>query len=350
MQGKLKVTFSNAKELTLDDHIHDIQLIWNRLDSERPIYDTWLHTVNHASKLGEQVRRGRFNKLLDELGDTVMWFLTFVGKLQQPTDTRRVRIDEERLLYVPQSLSDIVWSKYPNLCPVCFFYYYESDRKDELWGKKCQCLLHPREVETRNELLSPNERDELNQKKLEKVEALSDYATQAQKRCEQISKVSDLQDMFERIYQVNIDSWSLESITFHLLEEIGEVSDAIVRVYTYARKKKPGYAPSELVPTRIRNLASELADIVSWIFAVCLKLKYLYAAYEEWAQAASKEPLMPEYAPIAPRMNFWEIVWRRYGLRDGKSLWCPACRNVICQCEVDFATSANKQKEMGLLT
>ena len=135
MSGKHRVNRSNAKELTLDDYIHDIHLVWNTLDRQRSIYDTWLHTVHHVSKLGEQVRRGRFDKLLDELADTIMWFLTFVGRLQEPPKTRIIRIEEERLFYTPMSLTDTIWSKYPNICPVCFFRHYKSAKEDELWEK-----------------------------------------------------------------------------------------------------------------------------------------------------------------------------------------------------------------------
>ena len=341
MSGEHKVNLGNAKELTLDDYIHDIQLVWNRLDRERSIYDTWLHTVHHVSKLGEQVRRGRFDKLLDELADTIMWFLTFVGRLQQPAETRVIRIEEERLFYTSMSLTDIIWNKYPNICPVCFFRYYESANEDELWGKKCDCLLYAREVETRNELLSASDED-----KLEKVEALSNHAIQNKHR--QLAKLGDLQNMFEKIYQANIDSSPLDFIAFHLLEEVGEVSNALIRLYTYTESSTS--QPSELYLQRVGNLESELADVISWIFAVCLKVKYLCQAYDELAGTAPKPPVIPSLPSLSQGVNFWEILWRRYGLLDGKSLWCPVCRNVICKCEVDFATSREKQQEMGLLS
>lgn len=345
MSGKHRVNLNNAKELTIDDYIHDIHLVWNKLDQERSIYDTWLHTVHHVSKLGEQVRRGRFDKLLDELADTIMWFLTFVGKLQQSSETRIIRIEEERLFYTPMSLTDIIWSKYPNICPVCFFRHYNSAKEDELWGKKCDCLLYAREVETRNELLSASDEDKLKGEKLEKVESLNNYATQNKHR--QLAKLGDLQNMFEQIYQANIDSSPLDFIAFHLLEEVGEVSNALIRLYTYTGSSTS--PPSKIYPQRVANLESELADVISWIFAVCLKVKYQCQAYDELAGTAPKSPVVPPLPSLSLGVNFWEILWRRYGLLDGKSLWCPICRNTICACPVVFATEQQKQQDMGLL-
>ena len=344
MRDKLKVSLNRAKDATLDDYIDDIQIVWNRLDSERSIYDAWLHAVNHAARFGEAVRRGHYRKLLDELADTIMWFLTFVGKLQQSPESRVIRIEEERLFYTSTSLTDIIWNKYPNICPVCFFRYYKSAKENELWGKKCDCLLYAREVETRNELLSASDEDTLKEEKLEKVEALSNYATQNKHR--QPANIGHLQNMFEQIYQANIDTSSLESVAFHLLEEVGEVSDALIRVYTY--KKDSNLPPSEEYPQRIANLESELADVVSWIFAVCLKVKYLCHAYDELVKAAYLQPVVPSPGAISPGINFWEILFRRYGLPDGKSLWCPICRNKICECQVVFASEQEKQQAMGL--
>ncbi|MBA7633754.1 hypothetical protein ES703_41325 [subsurface metagenome] len=341
MSNKLKVSLINAKELTLDDYIHDIRIVWNRLDSERSIYDTWLHTVNHASKLGEEVRRGRFDKVLNELADITMWFLTFVGRLQESPKSRIIRIEEERLLYTPLSLTDIVWSKYPNICPVCFFRHYERSGENELWGRKCDCLLNLRQVETRNELLSTNEKD-----KLKKVAALSEYAANTKNKHEKLSKVEDIQSMFERIFEANIDNLSLESLTFHLLEEIGEVSDALIRVYTYKKDSTPPAA--KLYPQRIANLENELADVVSWIFAICLKVKYLYEAYDELAQLPYRQAMAPTPSRLSGSINFWEILWRRYGHPNAKSLWCPVCGVRICECPVTFATDTEKQQAMGL--
>ena len=182
--------------------------------------------------------------------------------------------------------------------------------------------------------------------KLEKVEALSEYAIQNKHR--QLTKVGDLENMFEQIYQANIDGFSLDSIAFHLLEEIGEVSNALIRVYTY--NQSSALSPSELYPQKVANLESELADVISWIFALCLKVKYQCQAYDELAGTAPRPPVTASPSPVSAGVNFWEILWRRYGLLDGKSLWCPICRSIICRCPVVFATEQQEQEAMGLLS
>ena len=151
MADKLLVKLEEAPNATLDDLVHDSRIVWAAKDTERTIYDTLLHMVHHASKLGEQVRRGEYQAILDELGNTVMWFLTFVGKLQQPIEERQKERWEEHLFYTPLRLTDIVWNKYPYTCHACYLRLFKERRQTEAWKRPCDCLLKPNIVELRTD-------------------------------------------------------------------------------------------------------------------------------------------------------------------------------------------------------
>ncbi len=141
MTNELSIGLAQASNATLDGLVHEIGIVWAKKHSQRTIYDSLLHTVNHVSKLGEQVRRGEYQGVINELGNTVMWFLTFVGKLQQPVEQRLKTGREELVFYTPITLTDIVWNKYPYTCPACFQRLTKENKQGDAWKRRCDCLL-----------------------------------------------------------------------------------------------------------------------------------------------------------------------------------------------------------------
>ena len=327
MPDEFRISLDTAANVTLDDWIHDIRIVWTRPDAKRSVYDALLHTVNHASKLGEQVRRGEFSNVLNEVGDTVMWFLTFVGKLQQQVRNRPKNSREERLFHVPLQLTEIGWNKYPYVCHACFSRLYKEGRQNESWKRKCDCLLTPRLVESRSD-----------EEKSKTATALQEFA--AQHIADRVSKLHEWEAMFDFIYEANYENLSLESIAFHLLEEVGEVSDALLRLYTYNLKKTP--KPEAVYLERLRNLQGEIADVISWIFAVCLKIKRMYEIYDKLPKQVRREPFGRTFPEISRQISLPNVLWHRYGHPDNKSLYCPTCGNRICNCKLQFARSSRK--------
>jgi len=321
MVNQRKVKLSEAQNATLDDLIQDIRIVWARKDAQRTVYDTLLHTVNHASKLGEQVRRGEYKGVLDELGDTVMWFLTLVGKLQQPVEHRSPTNRETFLFYTPLALTEIVWNKYPCVCPACFLRLSKENRIGEAWNRKCDCLLSLSIVEERTE-----------EEKAETEKALRDFAEEH--KDDKVERLADLEEMFASLYVANYENLSLESIAFHLLEEVGEVFDALIRLYSYDISKTPD--PAQIFESRRAHLESEIADVVSWIFAVSIKVKLLFQVYEKLPRKVGLEPFETASTRRAPQINFANILWNRYGDRNTGFLYCPTCGKGECDCKLKF--------------
>lgn len=321
MVDQRKVKLITAPDATLDDLIQDIHIVWVKKDSQRTIYDTLLHTVNHASKLGEQVRRGEYKGVLDELGDTVMWFLTLVGKLQQPVEQRSKTNREAILFYTPRTLTDIVWNKYPYVCPACFLRLSRENTSVDPWKRPCDCLLNPRLAEERTE-----------EEKAETEMALRDFAENHKDN--KVEKLAGLEEMFASLFVANYENLPLESIAFHLLEEVGEVSDALIRMYTYNTNRTPD--PGQIFESRRAHLESEIADVVSWIFAVSIKVKLLFKIYDKLPSKVGLEPFETTSTPRAQQINLANILWNRYGDRNTGFLYCPSCGRDECDCKLKF--------------
>jgi NTP pyrophosphatase (non-canonical NTP hydrolase) len=321
MVDKRKVKLSEASNATLDDLIHDIRIVWAEKDTQRTIYDTLLHTVNHASKLGEQVRRGEYKGVIDELGDTVMWFLTLVGKLQQPIKERSKTNPETFLFYTTLALTDIVWNKYPYVCPACFHRLSKENRKEKAWQRPCDCLLYSSIVEGRTD-----------EEKAGTEKALLNFAEEHKNK--KVERLADLEEMFASLYVANYENLSLESIAFHLLEEVGEVSDALIRLYSYNINKTPD--PAQIYDIRRVHLESEIADVVSWIFAVSIKVKLLFQVYGKLVTKSGLVPFETTPTPLAEQINFANILWSRYGDKNTGLLYCPTCSQAQCKCELRF--------------
>lgn len=321
MADQLLVKYEEAQNATLDDLVHDIRIVWATKDAERTIYDALLHAVHHASKLGEQVRRGEYQAVLDELGHTVMWFLTFVGKLQQPIGERQKERWEEHLFYTPLPLTDIVWNKYPYTCHACYLRLSKEERQEEAFKRQCDCLLKPNIVELRTE-----------KEKSAAEQSLRKLAEDH--NSEKVKSLSGLEEMFAYLFESNYDNLSLQSVAFHLLEEIGEISDALLRLYSYDLDKTPD--PVEHCLQRRRSLEGEIADAVSWIFAVSIRVKRLYEIYDKLPDRLGHGPLPLSPPPRASMINFVNILWNQYGDKNTGFLYCPTCGKSRCGCKLRF--------------
>ena len=181
-----------------------------------------------------------------------MSFVANCGTKQEPL---------EQMLRVSSALSDIVWNKYPGCCPVC--------EKDE-----CICIVRLAEVEER----SQREALKVKHARQRRI-ALRANRTRRKKPRNMIA----LEEMFFRIFRRNIFAFPIEAIGFHLMEEIGEVSIGVTRVYTYVDQR-----PSRMEwLKRIRELEAEIADVLSWLFSLSSKLRETFRMFDRYAAARS---------------------------------------------------------------
>ena len=100
--------------LSVDDYVEIVKEVWRRIHPRRTVLDYVLHVLDHASKLGEAIRRDDADLILKEIAETTNWLFGFVGKLNDQKNGWESRLN------IPTKLSEMIWTKYPSLCPHCF--------------------------------------------------------------------------------------------------------------------------------------------------------------------------------------------------------------------------------------
>ena len=311
----MSTTSQTIGQLQLDGLVQGVHGIYSTKDAKRSLWDVWMHTNHHAAAVGEEVRKGSAGQLLVELADCAMWLFTMVKKLQGPIGIPKPPNDsqQESLIRIANSYSEILWNKFPGVCPFCYWRRTEGDRKKEQqygFRRPCDCLSH-----------DAARRDE-SQKR---AHASCLRAFSQENAADRPAGVDDWQEMFRTIFAANLRHLTLSDIAFHLLEEMGEASDAMIRMYTY---KDTNFVPGEPLWRQIR-LEEELADVSSWVFALVEKLdsaQHRAAERIEWLRHTEKS--------LGERMLLSQVIWQRYGSDDLRTFACWKCKKPSCSCEI----------------
>ena len=313
----MRITRNTIGTLPLDDFVAAVAGIYAEKDINRSVWDVWLHTVHHAASIGEEARKykpGR--KLYIEIADFSMWLFTFVGKIRGPVGLQVGHQSQtESAIRTEVAFSDLIWNKYPRICPVCFGRRLDQgvSLSDIQLTDACDCFLHS--VEDRD---PKRTRSHIDQLRL--------YAEERRHQGDMPPSVDEWQKMFAEIFQANLRHLNLTSIAFHLLEEVGEVSDAMVRMYTYV---KPEFQPGE--PTWHQySLENEIADVCSWLFTLVNHLQLIPDIIKEYEIFLhGREVTQKEEVKLS------SIIWGRYGNDQLEKLYCPHCKAPEkCACQI----------------
>ncbi len=150
--------------------------------------------------------------------------------------------------------------------------------------------------------------------------------------------VDQWQDMFSRIFAAKLHHLSLINIAFHLLEEMGKVSDAIVRMYTYSEKNFVLGEPS----WRQIWLEDALADVLSWLFMMVEKIDIIRRT------ANKSDRWLFEIGFSCNHITLSKIIWERYGSDDLKDFICPHTqdRQRICVCPLIIVSADRSVKDV----
>jgi NTP pyrophosphatase (non-canonical NTP hydrolase) len=326
-----------AGHASLNQYAEKIREIWGDQDTNRSMHDIWLHVIRHASGIAEEVRRDRPVEILEQLSHFVLWALTFVRRAYGPLGVKQQgeRAPEESLFRVRYQLSDIVWNKYPRCCPVCV-----DLTQSAFSTRSCRCPLDLREtIEERYKAITEEEQKAKKKKKRQRIDQLRRYARAHVKR--RPKSADGFQRMFEDIFRANIEQESLASIAFHLLEEVGEVGDALLELYTF-HKLKPDGITGEEFRWRQTELEDEVADIFSWVFALIIKLD---------RDRVNVRTFLTKFRPLGQLelldrpIRLSEILWWTYGSNERETLWCKHCKDkggVPCKCDITFLSTSEK--------
>ena len=292
---------------SLDEFVDVVASIYSPHDRYRSIWDVWCHTLHHAAGVAEQIRREiNDERLYREIADFSLWLFTAVlklkGKFGQSKDTSEAPL--ESLVRIQNTCSELLWHRYPKLCPHCSGRKIATGNADDAsLGAvgPCECL--PRQPKIGDE--------EARRKRLTAVRNHSEKISG-----EKPASIDEWQKMFGTIFAKSLTVLSLPDIALHLMEELGETSDAMIRMYSY---KETNFRLGE--PNwRQLNLEAQLADVFSWLFALVEKLEQERGDREEQRSTES--------------IRLSKIIWDHYGSDDLHTFYCATCKNTLCTCSI----------------
>jgi hypothetical protein len=319
-------TRDSIGEVQLDALVDAISGIYSRLDECRTLWDVWSHALHHAAAIAEEIRKFPFSnegdlKLRQEIADFALWLFTMLGKVrgglgvpaagQQPQDW---------LVRVSVGPSRMMWNRYPGICPWCYCATHsQSDDPNFASDEPIQCCRC-------DELRMHRGRKDKEEIRARVLRVRSLAAT-IPERCP--LSIDGWQDLVGSIYRGRLSQLSLAEVMLHLFEEMGEVSDGLIRMYTYSPKHP---IESEILLNQMR-LEGEFADVISWLFGTLERLSML--------DQESRQKNQLENPQAVPNREFElsQILWAQYGSDEKRGLQCRVCKQLVCTCPVQFLQS-----------
>lgn len=320
--------------LSIDSYVENVESVWADIHPRRTVFDCALHVLDHASRLGEAVRKDDASDVLKETAQTTNWLFGFVGRLNASPKV----FDWETVFDIPTSFSRMIWDKFPRLCPHCFERKFMVSNGSEagrdiaadIHGKCMYCLVQYPAVERRSELETEEDREEYKSRKRAAEKLRREVAAgTVSNRPRTLKK---MEEMFHELYRSNVAVLTIESIGFHLLEEAGEMARAVIDLYTPTNDNDDSLIQRQL------DLCDETAEVFAWICSLTLKVQEQARSFDKY-----REKLVVDVVPGAGRgrrladlASLEQILWIEYKEKDGDRYRCPYCRRVPCECRVTF--------------
>lgn len=293
------ITSQNYRAVSIDDWQFEMSYLYQIKNSKRDPIRMWLRAVSDASNVGEAVRKDEFREAMEKLSHTFAWIFTTTDKLYttrfdgQPALTD---VDGAPL----QSIADILFAKYPGICPYC--------GKAEI----CHCPVLRKTI--------------AKETKAERRNRLRDIRKGAIVQGILPRSLAEIAYMFDRIYGEAHYEVGLDIIAFHFLEEVGEVAWCLTSLYDGTKNT----ADSAPLTTQ---LAEEIADTIAWGFAVTNKLASLSSqnlVLEALRSPSAPGPQIPDSQLNYNLLPDW--LWYTYTGPGRDELRCPKCMERPCQC------------------
>jgi NTP pyrophosphatase (non-canonical NTP hydrolase) len=318
--------------MQLDELVVKIAEIYSANDRNRSLWDVWCHALHHAAAIAERLRKkSPTARVFEEIADFSLWLFTAVNKLAGQLGQLKEQNETppETLIRIQGGCSDLLWHRYPNMCPLCYVRRTKGsgNRRDlqELL-RPCDCPLSGAD--------EPQNKDE----KRAAAGALRQLSEDT--RSAKPKSIDEWQQMFGTVFRSNLSRISLTEVMLHLMEELGEASDAMVRMYSYSRENFVKGEPRQ----RQLRLESQIADVFSWLFALVETMNLLRVEIAGGHRCRSESD-----AVVREDIRLSEIIWRRYGSDELQSFYCPFCKQAACSCPLIFVPATRSIDELKAL-
>jgi NTP pyrophosphatase (non-canonical NTP hydrolase) len=323
----------NPGEASIEEYAEVIGSIWPQ-DLDRPIWLSWIHVLSHATIACEEVRKNRWHRVAKELAEVVVWWLTFTRQVTRPP--KKMSEPDRLVPFIGSTASDIVWYKFPRLCPVCLGRWLADHCTNETSdpaalisskmreinaffkeNPQCTCLAAKKSVEERDEAFKSFIK-----------QCVRAYARKVRQKSKPAS-MKDMAEMIKGTFANCIEVLSVEEIAFHLLEEVGEVSKSLANLYMQDTQDLSEAFLKER-QDKVIDFAEELADVFSWAVSLLAKIHRFLECAAEFASEYKTVEGTPELVRgnLDRTRNIVDLIWTIYG--KGSVLVCEQCREFPC--------------------
>ncbi len=198
--------------------------------------EVFLFLSESGGIIAENVRRNRYHEVLSNLGFCLYSLINMYNRIVYHPKFEEVFAPGEFF-----GLDQFIFERFPRRCPYC-------------GGDHCICAIK----------FSDSENRTLEEKRAmkEEVNKMLQIARVTEKPPE---RLDDFKALFKGIYGQGHQYMTIDNICFHLLEEIGELAQALRNLIN---------GPPDSFRELRDEFMSEIADIISWIFALWRKIEH----------------------------------------------------------------------------
>jgi NTP pyrophosphatase (non-canonical NTP hydrolase) len=295
-----ETTYDDASLIGWQEHF---DYIYHDINNRRHSLGLWGRVIENMSNMSMLIRTGEFGEAFKRLSHVFCWVCACATK--------------ENL-----NLDDIIWLKYPNGCPYCVSKNTPTD---------LTCTCSPRK-----DKLAPSK-----PKPSVLVSRLKVYGIKYQKQ--KPKTLENWISMFEKIYGDKIYASTIEGILFHLSEEVGEVAKCLRKNWAFkiprivrANVKAGRLTQKNVVKEQQEQnieLKLELADVISQLIALVLKLRYMQQAINKYQTlpvtvGTGKKKKTMDFQP--PEFSLSNVTFSEF------SKGCGICKHKKCNCPTDI--------------
>src|SRR5882762_6973329 len=137
-----RFTATNVGQTSIDEFGSIVSSIYSLHDIHRSIWDIWAHANHHAAGIAEEARKNLSSneKGLQEIADFALWLFTTFEKLQGQVGIKRPEESErDSLIKISALPSNLIWNRYPAVCPWCYFESASKLASDHSAPVPCKC-------------------------------------------------------------------------------------------------------------------------------------------------------------------------------------------------------------------
>jgi len=309
LSAKPRVTHRNYHNISLNEWQKHFRYLYGskNLAIQLEREDICNHIIDTVSHLSENLRLDEYGLAMIDISRMLAWVFALLGP-------------NEKLKNTFWSLEDIIWNKYPYVCPYCTSDLLRTNGNEDLSEEE----FHERLESAKKQLVCkcPTIRKELEglEEKI-KSQFIRKEVIEYYKGVNEHKKPKTLDGwlkMFDDIYGNVNHNMPISQIAFHLHEEVGEVQRVIMK-YDASRNLFEGKRVShgrvtEQINVELRN---EISDVFSWTSALInhfISMSQNFNKFREYYNLDG-EPLT---------LSLASALFEEYGTG------CPRCKQERC--------------------